>query len=171
MESFEKDPLKDLRGCSKADLAKLLYYKILKNRTLKIGLITLFISVGVEQFHNEITNLLMNGVFKNIHTEDVEGRFKTVGTIIQEHDLNSDTKELKKLILSNELSQENKISLLKIKLDYIINGECEGKMRFVIVFLIVLILTFTISGLGGLALILEALYQLFQEGKIRKIFV
>lgn len=43
VESFEKDPLKDLRGGSKAYLAKLLYDKILKNRTLKIGLITLFL--------------------------------------------------------------------------------------------------------------------------------
>jgi hypothetical protein len=30
------------------------------------------------------------------------------------------------------------------------------------------ILTFTISGVSGLALILEALYRLFQEGKISK---
>ncbi len=29
-------------------------------------------------------------------------------------------------------------------------------------------LTFTVSGVGGLALILEALYRLFQEGKISK---
>lgn len=92
-------------------------------------------------------------------------------TIIQEHDLNSDTKEIKKLILSNELSQENKISLLKIKLDYIVNGECEGKMRFVVVFLIGLIITFTISCRGGFTIILEALYQLFQAGKVRKTFV
>lgn len=30
------------------------------------------------------------------------------------------------------------------------------------------VLTFTISGVGGLALILEALYRLFQEGRISK---
>lgn len=30
------------------------------------------------------------------------------------------------------------------------------------------VLTFPISGLGGFALILEALYRLFQEGKIPK---
>ena len=31
-----------------------------------------------------------------------------------------------------------------------------------------IILTFTISGVGGLALILEALYRLFKKGKISK---
>ena len=31
-----------------------------------------------------------------------------------------------------------------------------------------IILTFTISGVGGLVLVLEALYRLFQEGKISK---
>jgi len=55
-----------------------------------------------------------------------------------------------------------------LKLYYIINGECSGKSRFIIVLLLGLILTFTVSGLAGLMLILEALYHLFQDGKISK---
>ena len=75
---------------------------------------------------------------------------------------------MREIIVSHTLSDEHKISLLKIKLDFIINGECAGKFRFLVMAIIAAILTFTISGVGGLALILEALYRLFQEGKISK---
>ena len=66
------------------------------------------------------------------------------------------------------LTLNDKLNLLKIKLDFIINGECAGKKRFIVVTLLGLIITFSVSGVGGLALILEALYRLFQEGKISK---
>jgi hypothetical protein len=75
---------------------------------------------------------------------------------------------MREVIISKALSQEQKISLLKIKLDFIINGECAGKSRFLVMAILAAILTFTISGVSGLALILEALYRLFQEGKISK---
>ena len=65
-------------------------------------------------------------------------------------------------MLCNSLSDEHKISLLKIKLDFILNVECTGKFRFLIMAIIAAILTFTTSGVGGLALILEALYRFFQ---------
>jgi hypothetical protein len=75
---------------------------------------------------------------------------------------------MKEIILSTHLSNEHKISLIKIKLDFIINGECAGKTRFLIMTLLGITLTFIISGVDGLALVLEALYHLFQEGKISK---
>ena len=55
-----------------------------------------------------------------------------------------------------------------MKLDFIIDGECAGKNQFLIIVLLGLILTFTVSGVGGLRLILEVLYHLLQEGKISK---
>lgn len=110
----------------------------------------------------------MDDVFKQICIGDVDGNLKVVCDIIEEHDLNLHAKSIKSLIVSNELTQEQKISLLKIKLDFIINGECAGKRRFLGMAIIGALLTFTMSGVGGLALILEALYRLFQEGKISK---
>ena len=44
------------------------------------------------------------------------------------------------------------------------------KQGFLVVAILGAVLAFTISGVGGLALILEALYRLFQEGKIGKAF-
>lgn len=76
---------------------------------------------------------------------------------------------MKELILSTNLTHEHKVTLLKIKLDHIINGCCGGKSRFLITALLGVILTFTISGVDGLSLILEALYRFFKERKISKV--
>ena len=112
--------------------------------------------------------MFLDDIFNYICSRDVDGDLKIVCNIVQEHELNLHADSIKSLIISNDLTQEQKISLLKIKLDFIINGECEDKTRFLIVAILGVLITFTISGVGGLALILEALYRLFQEGKIGK---
>ena len=166
VKGFEKG----LRGGSGSNinLVKEIVKKILKDKALKIALLSIFATAGIQHFQSEIETLLTDEVFKHICIRDVDGQLKVVCNIIQEHDLNLHAKSIKSLIVSNELTQEQKISLLKIKLDFIINGECGGKTRFLVVAIIGAVLTFTISGVGGLALILEALYRLFQEGRLGK---
>jgi len=88
--------------------------------------------------------------------------------IIIEHELDLHTKPVRWLIAHNQLNSEEKISLLKIKLDFILNGECGGKRRFLVVTILGVVIAFSVSGVGGLSLILEALYRLFKEGKIKK---
>jgi len=92
----------------------------------------------------------------------VDGELRLVCNIIQQHELNLHTKS----ILAKNLSDEEKITLLKIKLDYIINKSCQGQTRFLLEIILGTIIIFTISNIGGFALILEGLYRLFQEGKI-----
>ena len=167
-KSFKTDSLKDLRGGGKLDLVKRIAKKISEDRALKIALLSVFAAAGMRNFQSEIETLLTDDVFNQICIRDTDGDLKIVCDIVKEHELNVHTKSLKSLIVENNLNQEQKISLLKIKLDYIINGECEGKTRFLIVAMLGAILTCTISGVGGLSLILEALYRLFQEGKIGK---
>lgn len=75
---------------------------------------------------------------------------------------------MRTLIILNQLNQKQKISLLKIKLDFIINGEYEEKTWFLIMAILGSVIIFTISGLDSITLILEALYRVFQEKKIRK---
>lgn len=168
VEVLQRDPRKDLRGGGRTELAKLIAEKLLKDKALKLALLSVFATAGIQYFQSEIEALLIDDVFKHICVQNVNGELKVVCEIIQEHDLNSHTKSLKSLILSNNLGREEKISLLKIKLDFIINGECAGKRRFLVMAIIAAVITVTVSGVGGLALILEALYRLFQEGKISK---
>ena len=99
----------------------------------------------------------------------MEGNLKIVCDIVKEHDLHLHTKTMREIIVSKNLSDDHKISLLKIKLDFIINVECRGKIRFLVRAILAAIRIFTISGVGGLVIILEALYRLFQERKISKV--
>mgnify|MGYP000489076957 CR=1 FL=1 len=140
----------------------------MKDKALKIALLSIFTTAGIQYFQSEIEALLVDDVFKQLCVQKVDGELKIVCDIIQDHELNLHTKSMKSLIVSSNLGREEKICLLKIKLDFIINGKCAGKRRFLVMAILSAVITFTVSGVGGLALILEALYRLFQEGKISR---
>lgn len=172
IEPFDKEQLDEinkLRGGSKRKFLKTISKKFANERYLKIALCSIFATAGVKFFESEIEELLMNDIFKSICFKNVvDEELKVVCDIIQEHDLNLHTDSIKSLLISTSLTDKQKLDLLKIKLDFIINGECAGKKRFIVVVILGIILSITISGVGGLALILEALYQLFKDGKISK---
>jgi hypothetical protein len=161
---------KDLRGGEviKHEFINKLIDRILNDNALKIGIISVFFTVGYQQFQEEILKLLSDEVFQQVCGQATDGRLKIVCDVIKEHDLNLHTKSIKELIINNHLSSEDKINLLKIKLDVIINGEFGGKRRFLLVVVLAAIVTFCVSGVAGLGLFLEALYRLFQEGRISK---
>ncbi len=167
VEVFQGDPPKDVRG-GQIELAKRITKKLLNNNVLKLTLLSVFATAGIQYFQSEIEALLVDDVFKHLCGQKVDGELKVVCDIIQEHELNLHTKSIRSLIISNNLGREEKISLLKIKFDFIINGECAGKRRFFIMAVLGAVVSVAISGVGGLTLILEALYRLFQEGKISK---
>jgi hypothetical protein len=141
---------------------------LLKDKALKMALITVFATAGIQYLQSEMKALLVDNVFKHLCVQNVDSELKVVCNIIQEHDLDLHKKSMKLLIISNNIGREEKISLLKIKLNFIINGECPGKRRFLVTVILAAVITVTISGMGGLGLILEALLRLFEEGKISK---
>lgn len=161
---------KDLRGGNivRNHLIKKIIKKIMHDRALKIALISVFATAGFQYFNQEIERLLVDDVFNQICVKEVDGQLKIVCDIIKEHELNLHSKSIKELVVTSNLSKDDKINLLKIKLDFIINGECAGKKRFLIISIIAALITVCVSGVGGLALFLEALYRLFQEGKISR---
>jgi hypothetical protein len=165
VESFEKDSLKYLRNGDKMGLAKQIAEKILEDKVLKLAIMSVFATAGSQHFRSEIEALLIDDVFNHICIRDVDGNLKVVCDIIQEHDFNLHTKATKSLISSQDLNQEQKISLIKIKLDSIINVECAGKRRFLVMAVIGSVLTFTISGVGEFAMVLGVLYCLFRKEK------
>lgn len=113
---------------------------------------------------NEV--LLINDVFDQVCVREMDGQLKIVYDIIKEHERSLHSKSIKELLVAHTLSKEEKVNLLKIKLDFIINGECGDKRRFLIVSIIATLIICCISRVGGLAIFLKSLYRLFQEGKI-----
>lgn len=169
-ELLNIDSEKDLRGGDivRNHLIKKIVKKIMRDPALKIALISVFATAGFQHFNREIEKLLVDDVFNQICVKEVDGQLKIVCDTIKEHELDIYPKSIKELIVTSNLSKNDKINLLKIKLDFIINGECAGKKRFLIVSIVAALITVCVSGVGGLAIFLEALYRLFQEGKISR---
>jgi hypothetical protein len=141
---------------------------ILTDRNIKIGLISIFAAGGVHHFNEEIAKLLLDNAFNQISVDEANGKLKIVCDIIKKHELEFHSEPIKQLILNQSLSKEDKINLLKIKLDSIINCEFAGKKRFLVASILAIIITLSFSGISGLSIFLEALYRLFQEGKLSK---
>ena len=82
----------------------------------------------------------------------------------------STEKAYNELLINKYLTYSDKTNLLKIKLDYIINGQCYGKKRFIIQTLIAVLLGLVMTGMGpvSISLFLNALLMLFREGKISR---
>jgi hypothetical protein len=143
--------------------------KSLQERALKASLITLFATTSVLYFDKEIETLLVNELFNELCVnKKPDGKLKILCDIAKEYALNSHSKFMKEVIITSKLSDQHKVDLLKIKLDFLINVEYVGKKRFMIVSIIVIIITVSASVTGGLALILDVLYRLFKEGKISR---
>ena len=66
-----------------------------------------------QYFQAEIGALLIDDVFNNICVQDVKRNLKIVCDIVKEHDLHLHTKTMREIIVSKNLSDEHKISLLK----------------------------------------------------------
>lgn len=131
VKSFEEDHLTGLRG---GGFPKI-FEKIFTDRALKIGLLALFGTSAIQYFQDEIEALLIDDVFTHVCVRDAEGNLKIVCDVVNELDLRLHTKAIREILVSKTLSNEHKISLLKIKLDFIINGECEGKFRFLVMYI------------------------------------
>jgi hypothetical protein len=123
---------KDLRGGDiiRNHLIKKIVKKIMRDRAIKIALISVFARAGFQYFNHEIEPLLIDDVFNQICVKEVDGQLKIVCDIIKKHLLNLHSKSIKELLVTSNLSKDDKINLLKIKLDFIINGQGAGKKGF-----------------------------------------
>lgn len=168
----EKDPLRVTGGSQELfrELVKRYAKRILTDHALKAAIISIFFTSGTIYFQSEIESLLSDAIYKDLCKDGtakiVDGKLKFVCNLVEELELKDHSNVIQNILIREGLSNEQKVSLLKIKLDFIINGNSPGKKRFIVMVIIGLILAVTMSGVGGLALILEALYRLFQEGKI-----
>lgn len=80
------------------------------------------------------------------------------------------SQSLKTLVGHNNLTREYKITLLKIKLDYLINGDHNFERKFLLQVILTITIALCFSGIGGLALFLDPFRRLLKEGRISDAF-
>jgi len=113
-----KNSKKDLRGgdLAKYHLIRKIVKKITHDPALKIALISVFTTAGIPYFHQEIESLLVDDVFNHVCVKKVDGQLRIICYLIKDHELDLHAGSMKELIVANNLSQEDKINFLKIKL-------------------------------------------------------
>lgn len=107
-ESSETDPFKNLRGGEniKISLTRGIFERISKDKALKMVLVSMFATSGIQHFTEEIEALLINNIFNHIFIRDVDVKLKVVSDMIKEHELQIHLQSIKSLLVSNNISRE-----------------------------------------------------------------
>ena len=172
LKKFDDVEFKDLRGGDKPlikELIKSVFEHINNDRAL--ALFSLFKSMAVVHFSEETVGMLANARFISMCSKNGKLIDDPVCEVIAKYDLDMNSVKIRKLILDKELYLEDKVKLLKIKLDWLINGDYKGKKRFFVACLIGIILSAALSCTGGLAVVLNALVRLLKEGRLDYLFI
>lgn len=138
--------------------------KITQDRALKFALISILATVGVQYFYQQIGTILLQEALNK--ESGKTGPLQVFVDLVEEHNIALHSKSIKSLISTPNHSRDEKVELLKIKLDFIINNELSTSTGFLIISIIVLLITTCTSGVMGVTIFLEALYKLLQEGRI-----
>lgn len=147
-----KNPSTDLRVTTFEIVTKSISQKFLKNRPLKLALITVFTTALFHGFSDEIQKLVSTKIFKLLSTKETKGNLKIVCNIVKDYDLDLQSQAMSELIIPTNLSNSDKINLLKINQDFIINGNFVGKKKFIVKPVLVIIFAIIISGPGILSI-------------------
>ena len=149
---------------SKKNIIRRLFIKVRHDKALRLALVSIVATVGLQYFYHHIGAILLNEALnkQSVKTQPAGIFFD----IVEKHEIALHSKSMRTLIDTQKHSKEEKVELLKIELDFIINNELSGHTGFVIISIIVLLITACSGGIAGLAIFLEALYKLLQEGRI-----
>jgi len=146
--------------------------EFIKGKSLKAALISVFAAAAAGYFTDEVRALLLDNMLHKLRSQNLAGKLKgnlkIIVDIITENEIDLHPAIIKELIIDTKLSRFDKLTLLKVKLEYILSEDCTGKRRFIVVTFLAIIATIFLSGTAGLGLFLEALYELFKEGKLSK---
>jgi hypothetical protein len=155
----------DIRG---GDLKiRSIFREIAKNRAWKVGLIAMFGTVMADQLKDELLDLLLHATYSNLaNVADEIPEISYLVTMTNELNLPNLDEPIRNIILRTDLDNEVKVILLKTKIQAILNGGLPGGAKLLFMALIARIVSISFSGIGGLAIFLEALRKLLEEGKI-----
>ena len=153
------------RGGTKKFIKNLIA-RIFEDPAFKRAIITALTAYGLNRFMAEILPLFSSDqTMKAI--EDGKIPIK-INEIINDLDLEELDSSISKLVLNKDLSEDQKIKILTIKLNRLINGEYSNKTIVVVAILISILLSLIIFERSGLRIFLSAIYRLWKEGKISR---
>lgn len=149
-------------GINLTEVAK----RLIQDRAFKIAMIAATTYFGVDMFQEEIIALLSSKKLLKECSKAKPQVNEKVCEIIDQLDLVGLKDNVRELLVKENLTKDQKITLLKIKLDAIINSEYPNKKVALVALLTVVMVSLMVVGPYGIMIFLSAIYQLWKEGKI-----
>lgn len=145
-----------------------IFGRLLRDRAFKVALALACFSFGLDMFMEEIIAFLSSDKLMETYKagELPEGLSIRLQKVVEELDLLNMNEKMRGLMLDKYLDRDQKVYLLKIKLDSIINGDYPNKNLAVTMLLLGILGAIVLTGPYGIMVFLSALYQMWKEGKI-----
>ena len=140
--------------------------KLLGDPALKIGIISVFLTHFAFVYQNELVAILSSQAVLDVARKRKGVCAKLINDFAMENDLELYTNKVREVLVKENLTFKDKVQFLKLKLGYILKGNFTGKKRALALLLIGIVISCSLTGIGGLCMILDALRKLFEEGKI-----
>ena len=140
--------------------------RLIEDRAFKLAMAAATTYFGYDMFKGEILALLSS---EDLIKECLKENGKVnpeICKIIEELDLVGLKQNVRELLIQENLTQDQKITLLKIKLDAVFNAEYPNKKLASLAILTAIMASIMIVGPYGIMIFLSTIYQLWKEGKI-----
>lgn len=150
------------RGGDFKEIAK----RLIQNRAFKFAMVAATTYFGYDMFQEEILALLSS---KDLIKECSKAKPSIkieICEIVDKLDLVGLKDNVRELVIKENLTTDQKITLLKIKLDAVINSEYPNKRVALIAILTAIMASLILVGPYGIMVFLAAIYQLWKEGRI-----
>jgi hypothetical protein len=163
--SHNGDPA--IRGKGGDEVVKLpLLKRITRNKSLKVGMVVIFIASMVGTYNKELVKVLSESDVIELAKSGNGRCARVISKFIEENKISQTPESIRNLAVADRLGFDEKAELLKIKIEYILKNNFPGKRKYIILLLFGVVITCAVTSAGGLALILDALRKLFEKGKI-----
>ena len=140
--------------------------RLIQDRAFKLAMLAATTYFGYDMFREEILALLSSeDMIKECFKKDGRVRIE-ICEIVEELDLVGLKENVKQLLIKENLTRDQKITLLKIKLDAVFNAEYPNKKLALLAILTAIMASIILVGPYGIMIFLAAIYQLWKEGKI-----
>jgi hypothetical protein len=142
------------------------FERLLEDRAFKFAMAAATTYFGYDMFKGEIIALLSS---EDLIKESLKENGKVnpeICKIVEELDLVGLKQNVRELLIQENLTQDQKITLLKIKLDAVFNAEYPSKKLALLAILTAIMASIMVVGPYGIMIFLSAIYQLWKEGKI-----
>jgi hypothetical protein len=140
--------------------------RILENQDLKFAIASVMLVHCLNNFQDELVKLISEASMYT-HLSKSSGKCaKLIHKFATENEIYETTKKLRETLIKHNLTFEDKVEFIKIKLAHILKMKKYANKKIIILLIIGIILSCCLSGIIGLSAILEALRRLLIEGKI-----